>query len=312
MEIPRFGVALSEPSAGQVLGRIQRAEELGVKAVWLTTGLGSDALSIFAGAAATTRHVIMGTAIVPTFPRHPLVMAQQAADIASIAPGRLVLGIGPSHGPAMTGRYGIPYAKPLEHLREYVAVLRAALNEGTVDFTGERYSVHAATVKAEVPIIISALRAQSYSLGGEIADGAVAWICPAPYLREVARPAMERGAAQAGRAVPPMIAHAFLCVSEDREAMLQAVPSVLGRYPTTPNYQAMFDAAGYPEAREGKWSAAMLEAVVLQGDEAAVTRQVASFMATSGAQAIILSVLPVGPDRTAATERALRCVAAMG
>lgn len=312
MEIPRIGVALSEPTARDLLSRIQRAEELGVKAVWLTTGLGTDALTIFAGAAATTQRVMMGTAIVPTFPRHPLVMAQQAADIASIAPGRFALGIGPSHAPGMTGRYGIPYAKPLEHLREYVAVLRAALNDGNVDFTGERYSVHAATVKAAVPIIISALRAQSYSLAGEIADGAVAWICPAPYLRDVARPAMERGAVQAGRSAPPMIAHAFLCVSEDREAMLQAVPSVLGRYPTTPNYQAMFEAAGYPEAGEGKWSAAMLEAVVLQGDEAAVSRKIEAFMATSGAQALILSIMPAGPDRIAATERALRCVTAMG
>lgn len=312
MVIPAIGVAIQEPDAAAVLRRIQQAEALGVEAAWLTTGLGSDALTVFAAAAATTQRIIMGTAIVPTFPRHPLVMAQQAADIAAMAPGRLVLGVGPSHGPAVSGRYGIPYERPLEHLREYVAVLNLALAGGSVDFSGKRFNVHAATVKAGVPVIISALRARSFELAGEIAEGAVSWICPAPYLRDQALPALDRGAAHAGRPVPPLVAHAFISVTEDRAAMLPAVPSVLGRYPTVPNYVAMFEAAGYPEARQGAWSDAMLDAVVLQGDEAAVTRRVREFIGISGARAIILSVLPAGPDRNASIERALRCVAAMG
>jgi hypothetical protein len=58
----------------------------------------------------------MGTVIVPTFPRHPVVIAQQTADIAQLAPGRFVLGLGPSHSTLIEGRYGIPYRQPLGHL----------------------------------------------------------------------------------------------------------------------------------------------------------------------------------------------------
>ncbi|MCX6021317.1 MAG: LLM class flavin-dependent oxidoreductase, partial [Chloroflexi bacterium] len=268
MSNPRIGAAVHEPGAAPTLALIQRAEALGIPAVWLTTGGSPDGMTAFAAAAATTRSIRMGTAIVPTFPRHPLVMAQQAVDIASLAPGRFTLGVGPSHKPAMENRYGIPFVRPLEHLREYVTILKGLLTGQQVDFDGKRFQVHARLASgADVPVIISALQAKSFELAGEIADGAVTWICPAPYLRDVALAEMQRGAAKAGRATPPMIAHAFVSVTEDRAAMVQAASVALGGYPRLPSYLGMFMAAGLTEASEGVWSERMLDAVVLQGDE---------------------------------------------
>lgn len=312
MSIPRIGASFQAPSSKAMLETIQRAEKLGVKGVWLTTGGGPDALTVFAAAAVTTSSIFMGTSIVPTFPRHPIVMAQQAADIAQLAPGRFALGIGPSHQNGMEGRLGIPYERPIEHLREYLTVLKTVLATEEVDFSGRRFEIHARLVYgADIPVIISALRARSFELAGELADGAVTWICPAPYIRDVALPALERGARVAGRPRPPLIAHAFVCLTEDRATMLEAAGSATAGYPRQPNYAAMFTAAGFPEAQQGTWSDAMRDSVLLHGDESRAKERVQEFLATSGADHLILSILPAGGDRQGSMDRSLRFVASL-
>ena len=127
---------------------------------------------------------------------------------------------------------------------------------------------------ADVPVIISALRAGSFELAGEIAAGAVTWVCPAPYLRDVAMLALVCGAASGGRARPKLIAHAFLTLTTDAGELSRGIAEFLTHYPNLRNYQEMFVAAGMPEAREGKWSPAMIDAVVLHGDPAACERKV--------------------------------------
>jgi F420-dependent oxidoreductase-like protein len=309
MPMQQVGVAIHKPTAASMLAAIAQADEAGVPNLWLTTGAGPDGLTVLAAAAVTTRSVRLGTAIVPTYPRHPLVVAQQTADIAQLASGRFVLGLGPSHASVMEGRYGIPYRKPLEHLREYVAVVKSLLSGAQTDFQGTHFNVHAKlNYGAQVPIVISALRAGSFELAGEIAEGAVTWLCPAPYLRDVALPALERGAARHGKARPKLIAHAFLALTADPGEVQQGVNEFLPHYPRLTNYQEMFAAAGYPEARQAAWSPAMVEAVVLHGTEAECRSRLDAFMRTSGCDEIILSVMFVGADRKAALQRALRWV----
>jgi alkanesulfonate monooxygenase SsuD/methylene tetrahydromethanopterin reductase-like flavin-dependent oxidoreductase (luciferase family) len=295
-----------------MLKTIAQAEAAGVPTVWLTTGAGPDGLTVLAAAAATTRSVRMGTAIVPTFPRHPLVVAQQTADIAQLAPGRFVLGLGPSHATVMEGRYGIPYRQPLGHLREFVAVVKGLLTGAQTDFDGKHFKVHAKlNYGAQVPIIISALRALSFELAGEISEGAVSWLCPAPYLRDAALPALARGAARQDRARPKLIGHAFLALTSDPAELQQGVNEFLSHYPRLTNYQEMFAAAGYPEARQGTWSTSMVEAVVLHGTDDQCRKKLETFMRTSGCEEIILSIMFVGADRNAALQRALQWVGAL-
>lgn len=313
MSDPRYGASFNRPNAAAMVATIRRAEELGIPTVWLTTGGSPDSLTVFAAAAATTQRIRFGTAIVPTFPRHPLVTASQALDIHSLAPGRFTLGVGPSHKASIEGRFGIAFERPLEHLREYVSVLKAIFTTGAVDLSGKRFSIHGSVPngKADIPVIISALQERSFALAGEIADGAVTWICPARYLAEVGLPALRAGAEKAGRAAPPLIAHAFISVTEDRAAMREAAGTALANYPRLTSYASMFAVAGYPEALQGTWSEAMLDAVVLQGTEDEVQDQARAFRAIAGAEQLILSVLPVGPDPEASLDRALRCIAAL-
>ena len=309
MALSQIGVAIHRPTAVDMLQAIGHAEAAGVPTVWLTTGAGPDALTVFGAAAVSTRLIRMGTAIVPTFPRHPLVVAQQTADIAQLAPGRFVLGLGPSHANVMEGRYGIPYRQPLGHLREFVTVVKALLSGAQADFEGKHFKVHAKlSYGAQVPIIISALRAGSFELAGEICEGAVTWLCPAPYLRDAALPALERGAARVGKSRPSLIAHAFLALTSDAAELKRGVDEFLPFYPRLTNYQEMFAAAGYPEARQGTWSPRMIEAVVLHGTEDQCREKLQSFMRTSGCEEIILSIMLVGADRDASLRRALQWV----
>ena len=77
MSQKRVGVAVAAPNSVAALEGIKKAEEMGISAAWLTTGgAGPDALTVFASAAVGTQHIMLGTAISPTFPRHPLVVAQ--------------------------------------------------------------------------------------------------------------------------------------------------------------------------------------------------------------------------------------------
>ena len=124
----RVGLAIYGTDSAETLSAIAAAEAAGVRQVWMTQSTPApDTLTIFAAAAMRTTSTRLGTAIIPTYPRHPLALAQQALALGDLAPGRLRLGIGPSHRPTIEGVYGIPMAAPLKHLREYVAVLRAAL-----------------------------------------------------------------------------------------------------------------------------------------------------------------------------------------
>ena len=306
----KIGVALHEFGAINQIEAIVLAEQLGVSTAWLTTGgLAPDAMGIFTAAAARTSQIGLGTAIVPMFPRHPLVLVQQTLVVAALAPGRFRLGVGPSHQPAVENMYGIPFERPLEYLREYVTILRSTLHHGKVAFDGKRLHAHGELTAPSppVPVLVSALRPASYRLAGEISDGALAWVCPLPYLRDEALPALRAGAAKANREVPPLIAHCFAAVHEDAAAVRETARNRLAVYARLPFYQEMFVRAGYPEARQGVMSDAMLDAVVVHGDEQTVAGRLQQYL-SEGMDEVIVSALVVGDDRRVSLERTLRLI----
>jgi alkanesulfonate monooxygenase SsuD/methylene tetrahydromethanopterin reductase-like flavin-dependent oxidoreductase (luciferase family) len=85
----------------------------GFASYWLSQINGPDALTALAVVGAETPGIELGTAIVPTYPRHPIALAMQALTVQAATGGRLVLGIGPSHRIAVEGAWGLSYAKPL-------------------------------------------------------------------------------------------------------------------------------------------------------------------------------------------------------
>src|SRR3989475_8792929 len=299
-----LGVAVRGDKAHEVLTRIEQAEQLGLHAAWMTTGGARlDSMTIFAAAALRTQHIKLGTSIVPTFPRHPLVMVQQAQVVAQLAPGRFRLGVGPSHRPTIEAM-GLQFSSPLSHLREYLRILKPLLQQGRVDFDGTYYKAHETLLEPlDLPVMASALQRGSFELCGEDADGAISWICPGTYLRDVALPAMRAGAVRVGRPVPPLIAHAPVCVHDNAEEVRTAVREQI-QNPRLPFYRQMLIAAGFPEATDGTWSDAMIDAVVLWGNEAQVTERLHDLFAY-GATEILAAPVLAGRDRTASLERTM-------
>ena len=307
----RIGVAIvrlgpSDQSSVDVVASIERAESMGIHAAWLTTAMaGPDPLTILAAAAVRTQSILLGTAIVPTYPRHPLAMAQQVQVIAQLAPGRFRLGVGPSHRPIMEGTFGLKLRAPLAHLSEYLHILKALLQSGSVDFDGRHYKAHARIPSPiDVPVMASALGPKAFELCGAETDGALPWVCPAAYLKDVALPAMKAGAERAGRPAPPLIAHAPVCVHDNPEEVRAAVREQIMN-PQLVFYQRMFAAAGFPEASSGTWSDAMIEGTVASGREAVVAEKLEGLF-TMGAAEVMALPVTAGSDRAASLDRTLR------
>lgn len=307
-----IGLHVTGRNAQQVLDSIIDAERRHVPAVWLTTGgVSPDGLSIFAAAAARTSRILMGTAITPTFPRHPLVTAQQTLAIAQLAPGRFRLGVGPSHKPTMEGMFGIPFERPLRHLRAYLEVLNDLLHQGKVQRDKEPYRVNATLPEpVDVPVYASALQERSFELCGELADGAITWMCPLPYVRDVALPAFRRGAEKAGRSLPKLIVHVPVAVNEDPAAVREAAQSQLGFYMRVPSYARMTATAGFPNAAETGLTQAHVDQLVAHGDELQVAARLREWLSI-GADEIIAAPVLAGDDKRAALERVVSLVAAI-
>ena len=297
----RIGLAIEARETAAAIAAIADAETAGVGQVWMTQSPPTlDTLTLFAATATHTTRIRMGTSIVPTYPRHPLVLAQQALTVSDIAPGRLRLGVGPSHRPTIEGVYGLQETAPLAHLSEYVAVLRAALQTGRVEYHGNYFNVNATGLRtANVPILISALREGAFRLAGEIADGAISWLCPVPYLLNKALPALQAGAAANGRAAPPLVAHILVALSEDENAVLAAARKRIGYYAALPFYARMFADAGLPVAPDGAGLDALARSLVVFGNEAAVAQQLAALLAQGLDELLVLLV----PVQDAAHER---------
>jgi alkanesulfonate monooxygenase SsuD/methylene tetrahydromethanopterin reductase-like flavin-dependent oxidoreductase (luciferase family) len=201
------GVAIFPPTAQKVLRSIQRAEQAGVPMAWVPSHpVGPDGLSIVTAAAVQTSTIGLGTGIAITYPRHPLTLANEALVMAELAPGRLRLGVGASHKPAIEGQYGLDFARPIGHTREYIKVLRSLLWEGRVDFSGAYYRVQAqypaAMIPPRIPIVLAAMRRNMLRLAGEVSDGAILICATTAYVRSIALPALEEGARLAQRARP--------------------------------------------------------------------------------------------------------------
>lgn len=304
----KVGVVIQggEPSAAVDL--IVEAEKLGIAAAWMTTGgIQADALTLFAAAAVRTSSIVMGSAIIPTWPRNPVFIAQQVLALEGLAPGRIRLGLGPSTEAAMRP-FGVPFRTPLRQLREYLTILRALLHEGSVDFKGKIVSARARIARPPgTPVMASALQEGSYELCGEISDGAISWVTPQAYLRNRALPAMERGARKAGRERPPIIMHTPLCITEDPNAAREAAQRGIGMYARFQFYQDMFREAGFPEAGEGLSQALVDDLVVYGTVESAAMRLKA--LAANGLGEVMAMPLTIGEDRQASIRQCYEAVA---
>jgi F420-dependent oxidoreductase-like protein len=226
----------------------EAARDAGFASYWLAehpTG-GFDALTVLALVGQRVSGLELGTAIVPTFPRHPLTLAGQALTTADSIGHRLTLGIGLSHEPMMA-QLGIGFDKPIRHLREYLTILMALMRTGRVDFAGATLACQAELFRSPqslTPVVVAALGPQALKVAGSLADGTtLAWVGPRT-VREHIAPRIGEAAAAAGRPAPRIIATLPVCVTQDPESVRAAIATGLSMYGKLPSYRAMFEREG--------------------------------------------------------------------
>jgi len=228
----------------------QRADALGYDSVWVTHGVGRDALLVLSAYAHAAPRVGLGTGVIPVYPRHPVLLAQEALTLAESSRGRFRLGIGVSHAPSMARGLGLDMGRPLEVMREYVTVLRVALT-GTVEHEGARYRASWQSglprLPAPPPIYLAGLGPKMIELAGEIADGVVLWLCAPAYIRDVAMPALRRGRERAGKSMAgfAVIAAVPAALTVERAAGLALFKAELARYLSLPFYRKMLEQSGF-------------------------------------------------------------------
>jgi F420-dependent oxidoreductase-like protein len=293
--LERVGLNVDGANAAAAVKTIAAAEAAGVQQIWMGQAPSwPDTLTTLAAAATKTSTVRLGTSIVPTYPRHPLVMAQQALSLYDIAPGRLRLGIGSSHQAIIEGIYGLPLTAPLAYLREYVNVLHAALWEGKVDYHGQFFNVKVTLPHtAQIPLLISTLGMKAFQLAGEIANGALSWVCPVQYLRRTGIPALRTAAAANGRSAPPLVAHVMVALSQDRHSVLATGHQLLDMYAKFPFYVKMFADAGFLlTSDQTSVPNALVDNLVISGNEATVASRFTELLA-AGLDELNVFLVPI-------------------
>ena len=189
-----------------VVGDVVAAEAEGFGSAWTVHfSRGVDALSVLAVAGTRTSRIDLGVGIVPTYPRHPLALAQQAATAQAFCGGRLTLGVGVSHRPVIEDLHGLAYQQPAAHMRDYLSVLVPLLREGSVRYRGRFYQVDGGfTVPGTSPVtvLVGALSPLMVQAAGELADGVVTWLAGPRTLGGGDHPAAAAGGREPGGGRP--------------------------------------------------------------------------------------------------------------
>lgn len=267
----RFGLMSGASMTGVTVDSIvtlaKRAEAAGFASLWMAHIRSIDAIAALGVAGRETSRIELGTAVTPTYPRHPMAMAQQALTTAQLCGQRFVLGIGLSHQRVVEGMLGLSYAQPVRHMREYLSVLRPLLRGEMVNFEGELYRIANLQIDVpgvvDVPVVVAALGEQMLRLTGRVADGTSTWMTGPQTLATHIRPTLAAAAAAAGRPVPRIIAGLPIVLTDEVDAAREKIARSLAIYGQLPSYRAMLEREGH----RGPGDAALV------GDEAQLREQ---------------------------------------
>ena len=300
----RIGTVLAEPGGIDALDgladQLRAAVDDGFVSAWLSNIFGLEALTALAVAGRQVPGIELGTAVVPSYPRHPAVLAQQAMTADLALGGRLTLGIGLSHQIVIEDMYGYSFERPARHMREYLSVLMPLLAGEPAGFDGATLRAHIGLSvprsPRSVPVLLAALAPRMLRLAGELTDGTVLWMTGPATVRDYIVPSITAAAEAAGRPSPRVVCMLPVCVTDDVAGAQAGADKALAIYGQLPSYRAMLDKEG----------AAGPGDVAIAGDEDAVAEQIRA-LAGYGVTDFVAAEYARGPDgpRTRALLRTL-------
>ncbi|MCX4704269.1 TIGR03564 family F420-dependent LLM class oxidoreductase [Streptomyces sp. NBC_01373] len=287
----RIGLTGGAATIDGIVRQAEEAERDGFHALWYASAVAGDPLAAMAVAGRATTAIELGTAVVQTYPCHPVLQASRAASVpyAMGRPG-FTLGIGPSHRPYVEGALGLSYEAVGAATEEYLRILTALLRGEQADLTGEHWSAHASAPAGlppgGVPVLLAALGPRLLRAAGEYAEGVVLWMATGEAIDAHIAPRLYKAAASAGRPAPRIVAGLPVAVHHEPDEASTAAAATAVAYDGLPNYRRILEIGG-------KTSPA--EAAVI-GDEDSVRGQLAA-LADAGATDLWAHIVAVGPDR---------------
>jgi alkanesulfonate monooxygenase SsuD/methylene tetrahydromethanopterin reductase-like flavin-dependent oxidoreductase (luciferase family) len=272
----RIGLPGLGSTIDKLVQQATEAEADGFTSLWYTGATAGDPLVAMAIAGRATSTIELGTAIVQTYPCHPLLMATRAKAVASAigSPNRFTLGIGPSHQPVIEGMLGLSYATPGTHTEEYVQALIPQLAD------------------ADIPVLVAALGPRLLRVAGQHAAGTIPWLANATAIEQHVAPLIRKAAANAGRPEPRIVAGLPVAVHDDVAEARAAAAEQFTIYGTLPNYQRILAAGG---------AAGPADAAIV-GDETSVATQIGALF-EAGATDVWGAPFGVGDDKSASRAR---------
>ncbi len=236
------------PPLNELVTWAQKIEAKGIKNLWMPNIFSYDAISALSVIGAATSNIELGTAVTPTYPRHPTAIAQQALTAAAACNNRFILGIGLSHKIVIEDMLGFADDKPARHMREYLSVLMPAVRGEQVNFDGEHFRVHAVQFDVpgadKVPVVIAGLGPVMLKLAGELADGTSTWMVGPKTMDGHIISSVRKAANDAGKPDPTIVGGFPIVLTNKPDEARAKIDKVLEIYPTLPSYKAMLDKEG--------------------------------------------------------------------
>ena len=163
-------------SITELLKLAKEADDLGYTGCFVGESWGMDAFTTLSAIASYTKNIRVATGIVPIFSRTPSLLAQSIASLDIISHGRAILGLGTSGRRVVEDWHGMKYERPIERSREYLEIIRIALNNSPVNYNGNffqmnRFKLGISPVQEYIPLYLASIGPSNLKLTGQLADG---------------------------------------------------------------------------------------------------------------------------------------------
>lgn len=287
-----IGVALAlQNRIDSTVHLAREAREAGLRSAWFGQAFGYDSPSLAAIVGREVPGLHVGTAAIPVFGRHPLLVSSQAQTAQAATGGRYHLGLALGTKHLTEAGFGIPYERPIARLREFLTVLRQLVETGSADFHGELLTattpLPASVPGAEppVPLLVAAMAPQALRASGELADGILPLLAGPRALAEHIVPAVTAAAEAAGRPAPRIVAFVPGVVTADVEAVRETATGTLAFYEQFPSYQRVIGLSGGTRAVD----------LAVIGDEETVAAEVRRYR-EAGATEVVFTATDLGGE----------------
>jgi F420-dependent oxidoreductase-like protein len=238
----------TEQSFDRMVDQVASLRDAGIESAWASQIFAYDALTALAAIGREVSDIEFGTAVVPSFPRHPVMLAAQALTVQAATSGRLTLGIGLSHQVVIENVFGMSFERPARHMREYLSILNPLLEGEQASFTGD--TLRASTfgplqIRASPPpVLVAALGSSMLGIAGRMAAGTVTWMTGPATIESHIVPTIRAAASEAGRPEPRIAVGLPVCVTGDAASARAKASETFVIYGHLPSYRSMLDREG--------------------------------------------------------------------